>query len=251
MIEVTHYTVTERKMRKVFITGVSSGLGEALVSRALERGDQVYAVGRRDNPRFANKAGYYFYPLDLSDIEMLRENLREFVRHHEYDLVILNAGVLGEIRELSEIPLKKARAIMDLNLWANKQVIDTLDLHAKSRQIVAVSSGAAVNGSKGWGPYAISKAALNMMIKVYAHEKPWTHFSAIAPGVVMTPMLKRMLDLTDPLLFPSVQRIKDGPILSPEAAARLFLDACEKAREYESGSFLDVRTLNRDLPPIQ
>jgi NAD(P)-dependent dehydrogenase (short-subunit alcohol dehydrogenase family) len=238
-------------MKKTLITGVSSGLGEALAHAALERGDEVYAVGRHDNPRFANRAGYYFYPLDLSDLEMLRENLKEFVHHHTYDLAILNAGVLGEIRELSEVPLREARAVMDLNLWANKQIIDTLDLHSRPRQVVAVSSGAAVNGSKGWGPYAISKAALNMMIKVYAAEKPWTHFSAIAPGVVMTPMLKKILDRTDPLIYPSIQRIKEGPILSPEAAAKIFLDACEKALEYDSGSFLDVRNLREGLPPLQ
>jgi len=238
-------------MKKIFITGISSGLGEALARSCLERDDRVYAVGRRDNPLFANRAGYYFYPLDLADITMLRENLREFIDHHEYDLVILNAGILGEIRELSEFSLDAARKIMDLNLWSNKQLIDTLDLHARSKQIVAVSSGAAVNGSKGWGPYAISKAALNMMIKVYAREKPWTHFSAIAPGVIMTPMLRKILDRTDPLIYPSIQRIKEGPILSPEAAARLFLDACDSARNHESGSFLDIRTLHSETVPLQ
>jgi len=238
-------------MKKVFITGISSGLGERLAEVCLEKGDQVYAVGRHDNKRFLNKAGYYFYPVDLLDIEMLRENLKSFVQKHEYDLVILNAGILGEIKELSETSLKEARAVIDLNLWANKQVIDTLDLHVRPRQVVAVSSGAAVNGSKGWGPYSISKAALNMMIKVYAAEKPWTHFSAIAPGVIMTPMLKKILDLADPVIYPSIQRIKDGPILSPEAAARLFLDACDKALGYESGSFLDVRSMETGVPPAQ
>jgi len=233
-------------MRKVFITGVSSGLGEALTKVCIARGDEVYAVGRRDNPRFANQAGYTFYPLDLTDVEMIPETLREFVQHHSYDLAILNAGVLGEIRELGEVPLREARAVMELNLWANKQIIDTLDLHCRPRQLVAVSSGAAVNGSKGWGPYAISKAALNMMIKVYAAENPWTHFSAIAPGVVMTPMLKRILERTDPLVYPSIQRLREGPILSPDAAAKIFLDACDKALEYDSGSFLDVRRLRED-----
>jgi NAD(P)-dependent dehydrogenase (short-subunit alcohol dehydrogenase family) len=238
-------------MRKVFITGVSSGLGEALTEACMARGDAVYAVGRHDNPRFANQAGYYFYPLDLNDLELIPENLKEFIRHHQFDLAILNAGVLGEIRELSEFPLRKARAILDLNLWANKQVIDTLDLHVRPRQVVAVSSGAAVNGSKGWGPYSISKAALNMMIKVYAAEKPWTHFSALAPGVVMTPLLKRILERTDPLVFPSVQRIKEGPILTPELAAQRFLDACDKALRYPSGSFLDVRTIDGELPLVE
>ena len=238
-------------MRKVMITGVSSGLGAALAERALEQGDQVYAVGRHDNKRFLNQAGYYFLPLDLSDVTMLRENLKEFVKGHAFDLVILNAGQLTEIKELSETSLEEIHRTMDLNVWANKQIIDTLDLHARPRQVVAVSSGAAVNGSKGWGAYALSKAALNMLIKLYAAEKPWTHFSAIAPGIVMTPMLEKILRITDPLRYPSIQRIKDGPIQTPEIAARRFLDACEKALEYPSGSFLDVRTIESGMPLVR
>jgi len=238
-------------MRKVMITGVSSGLGAALAERALEQGDQVYAVGRHDNKRFLNQAGYYFLPLDLSDVTMLRENLKAFVKGHAFDLVILNAGQLTEIKELSETSLEEIHKTMDLNVWANKQIIDTLDLHARPRQVVAVSSGAAVNGSKGWGAYALSKAALNMLIKLYAAEKPWTHFSAIAPGIVMTPMLEKILRITDPIRYPSIQRIKDGPIQTPEIAARRFLDACEKALEYPSGSFLDVRTIESGMPLVR
>ena len=230
-------------MRKVLITGVSSGLGAALAQACLERGDIVYGLGRHDNKGLLNRSGYYFYPVDLSDIDLLRENVKPFVDKHHFDLVILNAGALGEIKELGETRLEELRRLMDINLWANKQMIDTLDLHAKVDQVAAVSSGAAINGHKGWGGYSISKAALNIMIKVYAEEKPWTHFSAIAPGVVMTPMLKKMLEITDPVLFPSIERIREGSILSPEAAAKRFLDACERARQQASGSYLDVRTM--------
>ncbi|WP_292658615.1 SDR family NAD(P)-dependent oxidoreductase [Nitratifractor sp.] len=230
-------------MGKILITGVSSGLGAALAEKALERGDEVYAVGRQDNKKLLNQADYYFYPLDLSDVTMLEENLKTFIQGHRFDLVILNAGILGEIKELAETPLEEIHRIMDLNVWANKQIIDTLDRHCRPPQIVAVSSGAAVNGSKGWGGYALSKATLNMLIKLYAAENPWTHFSAIAPGVIMTPMLKKILDRTDPERFPSIRRLKEGPIQLPEVAAQRFLDACKKALDYPSGSFLDVRTI--------
>lgn len=37
--------------------------------------------------------------------------------------------------------------------------------------------------------------------------------------------------------------IKEGPIQLPEVAAQRFLDACKKALDYPSGSFLDVRTI--------
>jgi len=230
-------------MRKVLITGVSSGLGKALAEEVLKRGDQLFALGRHEPPDLSRHPGFLFLKADLSDTVMIPETIKEFVKRHTFDLVILNAGRITPLRLLSETSLKELQELMDLNLWANKQVIDTLDLHATVRQVVAVSSGAAVNGSKGWGGYALSKAALNMLIKLYAEEKPWTHFSAIAPGVVKTPMLEKILRHGDPEEFPSLQRIIDGPILRPEVAARRFLRACEAAGEFPSGSYLDSRKL--------
>ncbi|ADV47198.1 SDR family NAD(P)-dependent oxidoreductase [Nitratifractor salsuginis] len=231
-------------MRKVLITGVSTGLGAALAEALLRRGDAVYAIGQHENRAFANRPGYYFLPADLSDVEMIPENIKAFIDRHNFDLAILNAGILGDIREMDQFTLPEIREVMDLNVWANKQIIDTLDRHARPKQVVAVSSGAAVNGSKGWGPYSISKAALNMMIKVYAAEKPWTHYSAIAPGVVLTPMLEKILHREDEKEFPSIRRIKDGPILRPETAAERFLTACEAALRHPSGTFLDVRKMD-------
>ena len=230
-------------MKKVLITGVSSGLGAELAEVCWKRGDEVFTLGRSDNKRLANQPRYYFLPVDLSDVDFIAENIKSFIKNHTFDRVILNAGVLGEIKELSEFTLQEGREIMALNLWANKALIDALDLHSRPRQIVAVSSGAAVNGSKGWGPYSLSKAALNMLLKVYAAEKPWIHFSAIAPGVIMTPMLKRILETTDEEIYPSIRRIKEGPIQGPESAALRFLDACDRVLELPSGSFLDVRTI--------
>jgi NAD(P)-dependent dehydrogenase (short-subunit alcohol dehydrogenase family) len=181
---------------------------------------------------------------------MLRENIKTFVKKHHFDLVILNAGMLGDIKELGETSLDEIHGIMDLNVWANKHIIDTLDLHAEVDQLIAISSGAAVNSHKGWGAYAISKAALNTMIKIYAEEKPWTHFSAVSPGVIMTPMLKRIFDIADPVVYPSVQKLREGAIMSPDAAARIFLNFVDKAREHESGSFLDIRKDGMTFPAI-
>jgi NAD(P)-dependent dehydrogenase (short-subunit alcohol dehydrogenase family) len=109
--------------------------------------------------------------------------------------------------------------------------------------VVGISSGAAVNGSKGWGAYSISKAALNMLLKVYAKEHTRTHFCALAPGVVDTPMVRHILNEADEKTYPSVARLKSGPILTPDAAAKRLFEAFAKLLEYESGSFVDVRKM--------
>lgn len=64
---------------------------------------------------------------------------------------------------------------MDINVWANKLIIDDLAArHVAPRRIVLISSGAGVVGNHGWGAYALSKAALNMLAQLYAHELPST-----------------------------------------------------------------------------
>jgi len=95
------------------------------------------------------------------------------------------------------------------------------------------------------GGYSISKAALNMLIKVYAKEYPNTHFCALAPGVIDTPMVRTILDEVDEARFPSVARLKNGPIQTPEEAAKRLFDTFPKLTAYESGSFVDVRTMDR------
>ena len=85
--------------------------------------------------------------------------------------MLLNAGVLGEIKDLSDTTLAEIAAVMDVNVWANKVIYDTLrELDTRIQQLVAISSGAAFNGSGGWGAYSMSKSALNLMFRVYAHE---------------------------------------------------------------------------------
>ena len=113
---------------------------------------------------------------------------------------------------------------MEINLWANKELIDTLHKHAQVKQIVGMSSGAAVNGSKGWGAYSLSKAALNMLLNVYAKEMPETHFTALAPGVIHTPMVQHILENVNDEVYPSARRLKEGEIRSPEKAAKLLVE---------------------------
>ena len=118
---------------------------------------------------------------------------------------------------------------------------------APTLQIVFMSSGAAVNGNKGWSGYALSKAALNMMAQLYVHEFPDTHIAAFAPGLVHTQMQDDIRDNVDSAAFPSMQVLKDaiGTSLMPEPreAGRLLADAFERLPQYPSGSFLDIRSM--------
>ena len=230
-------------MKNVLITGVSSGLGEALAKTYLENGDAVYAIGKTIPKKFDHYPHFFFFPYDLSETFMIQSTLEEFLAHRLFDIVILNAGLLGEIKTLSQTDLIDAKAVMEVNVWANKELIDTLNAHAQVKQIVGISSGAALNGSKGWGAYSLSKAGLNMLLKVYAKELPDIHFTALAPGVIHTPMVQHVIEEVNDEIYPSAKKFKEGDIQTPQEAANHLIALFPQLLEYESGSFLDVRTM--------
>lgn len=231
-------------MANILITGVSSGLGEALAKEYLESGNTVYAIGRTMPHLLDKNPHFFFFPYDLNETFLIQSTLKEFVKNRSFDIVILNAGVLGDIQPLYETDLADLKDVMEVNLWANKELIDTLQAHAQVKQIIGISSGAAVNGSKGWGAYSLSKAALNMLLKVYAKELPEIHFTALAPGVIDTPMVQHIIENVNDEAYPSAKRLKEGEIQTSQKAAKRLIDTFPKLLAYESGSFLDVRTMD-------
>ena len=231
-------------MANILITGASSGLGEALAKAYLENGDTVYAIGRNIPHKLDQNPHFFFFPYDLRDTFLIQSTLIKFLQNRSFDIVILNAGVLGDIEPLCETDLSDIKDVMEVNVWANKELIDTLHKNAQVTQIVGISSGAAVNGSKGWGAYSLSKAGLNMLLNVYAKEMPEVHFTALAPGVIDTPMVQHIIENVDEDIYPSAKRLKEGDIRTPQQAAKLLINIFPKLLAYESGSFLDVRTMD-------
>jgi NAD(P)-dependent dehydrogenase (short-subunit alcohol dehydrogenase family) len=134
-----------------------------------------------------------------------------------------------------------------VNVWANKELIDTLSEYSHVKQVVGISSGAAINGSKGWGAYSLSKAGLNMLLSIYAKELPEIHFSTLAPGIVDTPMVRHIINKVDDDAFPSAKKLKQQHIQVPKEAAQRLISTFDKLLEYESGSFLDIRTMKQTL----
>ena len=229
--------------KNILITGVSSGLGFALTQAYLENGDAVYAIGKTIPKQFENNPHFFFFPYDLSETFMIKSTIKEFLENRSFEIAILNAGVLGEINTLDKVEVSHIKDVMELNVWANKELIDLLGAYSYVQQIVGISSGAAVNGSKGWGAYSLSKSALNMLLKVYAKELPEIHFTSLAPGIIKTAMVKHIIEEVDDTLFPSAKKLKEAPIQTPQVAAQKLLHIFPKLLNYESGSFVDVRTM--------
>lgn len=237
--------------QSVFITGNSSGLGYGLTEEYLSRGYEVYGLSRRGCTGIDNKA-LHDVRCDLSQSSTIVPALESLLGNvNRLNLVFLNAGVLGEIREISKTPLADILQVMDINVWANKIILDWL--HARElgiEQIVSISSGAAVKSHKGWAAYSLSKATLNMLNQLYAPEYTDTHLCALAPGLVDTAMQDHLCDPeeVDVEKYPSVQKLRDArgtnSMPTPRAAAHRLAQVIPKLKDYPSGSYVDVRTMN-------
>lgn len=244
-------------MKTAFITGVSRGLGAGFAKALLNQGYTVYGLSRSTPPpEVATHPSYHFAALDLSHSDLIPTALDTLftaesktpVSH--LDLVILNAGVIGHIQDLKDTPISELTRTMDINVWANKHIIDTLfSLVPSITQVVAISSGASRNGNRGWNGYAISKAALNMLIQLYAPEYSNTHFCALAPGLIDTSMQDYLCALPKSDKYPSIERLKEArhtPTMpTPDIAAKQLLAQLKKALTHPSGSYLDSRSLIR------
>jgi benzil reductase ((S)-benzoin forming) len=236
-------------MAGVFITGVSSGIGHALAKRYMADGWEVFGVSRREPKDLLETKHFRFRSLDLSHLAEIEAGLRElFHEVNGLELTILNAGVLGPICDLADTTIDEMKRVFDLNLWANKAILDALfRMRIQLRRVVTMSSGAAVHAGRGWNAYSISKAALNRLTALYAAEHPHTHFCALAPGIIDTAMQDQIAALPDDKKFASFDRLKQakGTELMPppdEAAARL-VKAIENAPHHPSGEFLSIDDL--------
>lgn len=236
-----------RTARRVLITGNSSGLGRGLSDACLERGDRVYGMSRRGAGRHHERLRDV--RCDLSDLDAIPAALDALLGDVEHlDLVFLNAGAVGEIRAMTDVPLDDLRALMDLNVWANKVILDRLHAHGPPvRQVVATSSGASVLGNRGWDGYSLSKAALNMLVRLYAHEFPDTHLNALAPGLVDSEMMDHLCQEPDPERFPALRRIREaraqGTMPGPDEAAARVLEVVPDLRSFASGEYVDIRQI--------
>lgn len=229
-------------MKRVLITGCSSGLGEGLTKYYLENNYEVYGISRREFS--LDNKNFHHFPYDLSNTQNIKKDLQEKIQAiGEVEIVYLNAGTLGNIKEMTQQDLEKEiKPVLELNLWANKELLDILS-EMEVSTIIGISSGAAVNGSFGWGAYSMSKASLNMLINLYGKEMYKTKLLAIAPGVIKTPMTDIIVNDVDDTIYTSAKRLKEGEIQTPEFAAKRLGEVVKDLKRFKSGSFIDVRDI--------
>ena len=105
--------------------------------------------------------------------------------------------------------------VVDLNLTANWRLIRAMDplLRAASAgRAIFVTSAVARGDHPYWGPYAVSKAGLETLVKIYAGEIAKTRVRAnlVDPGPVRTRLRARAFPGEDPARLPSPESVADA-----------------------------------------
>ena len=173
--------------RIALVTGASRGIGRAAALALAKSGAHVVALARTQGGleelddeiralRPDEPEATTLVPMDLRDfvaIDRLGEALHR--RWGRLDALVGNAGVLGLLTPLHQLDPKTWDDVMAVNVTANWRLIRSLDpllrLSAAGR-VAFITSGAASRADLRayWGPYAVSKAALDALARTYAAE---------------------------------------------------------------------------------
>ncbi|PEF06358.1 short-chain dehydrogenase [Bacillus thuringiensis] len=186
--------------KSVIITGVTQGLGRAMVDRFDELGWNIYGCGRSKDKIEELKKQYSkihdFQVIDVSDSQQVN-NWANYIlnRHTAPDMIINNASIVNQNAQLWKITAQEFENVMNVNVNGVVNVI-----RAFVPAMVARKEGIIINMSSSWGregeaelaPYCASKFAIEGITKSLALELP--HGMAVVAldpgGSISTPMLK-------------------------------------------------------------
>lgn len=183
---------------RVFITGASSGIGEALATHYAAQGATLGLAARRQR-RLEELAAtlpgvHVCYPLDVVDADSLHAAAADFIaRHGCPDIVIANAGVsVGTLTEESD-DLPVFRRVLETNVLGVAHTFAPFIAAMRARgegRLVGIASVAGIRGLPGAGAYSASKAALIAYLEALRGELRGSGVgvTTIAPGFIATPM---------------------------------------------------------------
>lgn len=210
--------------RHVLLTGATRGIGKAVAKRFAQEGATLILVGRtaRALEKLDDELAPYgiqtiLVPLDLRRMDAIDEMAYSLMqRFGKLDALVGNAGVLGSLGPITHQDPKVWQEVMDINLSANWRLMRAFDplLRASpSGRALFVTSSAARPPHAYLNAYAISKAALEHLVHLYALESATTtnlKINLVDPGVVATNLRATAFPGEDPKFLPTPESITDA-----------------------------------------
>lgn len=218
--------------RIAVITGATRGIGRAVAGRFAAEGAELILIGRTtgaleevdDEVRAASGRNATLVPMDLTDFDAIdRLGAAIFERHGKLDILVGNAGMLGNLSPLAHTDPKVWDQVMAINTTANWRLIRSFDPLLRTSdagRVVMVTSTVGHEPRAYWSAYAVSKAALEMATRIYAEETVKTNVKVniLNPGATRTNMRARAFPGEDP-----------ETVKAPASITEDFVRLCEPA----------------------
>ncbi|MGQ3054024.1 MAG: SDR family oxidoreductase [Roseateles sp.] len=212
----------------VFITGASSGIGQALALRYYRDGARLALVARRtaDVERWAaeqqlDAARFRIYGADVADLDAMARTGRECIAAQGLpDVVIANAGIsIGmDTAHFDDLDvMRRTFATNNVGLAATFHPFVAAMMARRSGTLVGIASVAAIRGLPGHGAYCASKSAVVAYCESLRGEcRPFgVRVVTLLPGYIDTP-LTRGNRYSMPFLMP-VDEFADRAVRSIQA----------------------------------
>jgi short-subunit dehydrogenase len=214
-------------VRRIFITGASSGIGAALARHYAGPATEIGLLARRRDLLEQLAAGLQgrsaLYAADIADTAAVAAAAADFIaRFGAPDLVIANAGIsVGTHGDAIE-DVEKLRRVLDVNvagLAATLAAFAPAMRAAGGGTLCGIASVAGFRGLPGAGAYSASKAAAISWLESLRAELAGSGVAVVTlcPGYIDTPMTQ-------------VNRYRMPFLISAEEAARRFARAIAAKR---------------------
>lgn len=229
------------------ISGGSRGIGRALCVQLSALGAHVYTFARdsdalaRTRQLCAEGASFTGVQADVTDPEAVEQVVARIAQAHgRLDILVNNAAVLGPRKKLEDVSLTDWQRTQQVNV--DGVFIVTTQSLGLLRQgapaiILNVSSSVGRTGRAGWGPYGVSKHAVEGISETLAEELLGDEICVVSinPGGTATEMRQQAYPDEDPATLPTADDIAATFVLLIRS-----LSLAQTGRKYDARSLLDL-----------
>jgi len=245
----------------VWITGASSGIGEALAIAWSREGARVILSARnaaeleRVRQLCANPERHVVKPLDLTDGAAIANTAEEVLREFGHVDILVHSGGVSQRSLAAETDIATDRQIMELNYFGTVALTKALlpsMLARRSGHIVPISSVIGYVGVPLRSAYAASKHALHGFFNALRAEthKQGIRVTIVCPGYIRTKVSENALR-GDGTRYGKIDDTHKDAMLPDEAAPAILRGVANGKREVHIGGFeIHAIRLQRLLPSV-
>ena len=211
--------------RIALVTGASRGIGRSAALAMAAAGAHIVAVARTpgslealdDEIRALTGQPATLVPMDIAEgngIDQLGMAIHE--RFGRLDILVHAASILGPMTPVGHIEPKDWDRIVAVNLTASYRLIRSVEpllRVSEHPRAIFLTSGRAIRPKAFWGPYGVTKAGLEHLVRTWADELEQTKVRAVLldPSVMRTRMRAEAMPGEDPATLPDPSEI--GPLI--------------------------------------